>query len=98
MNAVEQIVGRERREPLDCGMRISDCGFEFAPPRQLNRWGTYSNQLLGFKNFKDLHNRGNQRFNGHRSGVPDNVVHCEENSRSNGLHHRRKVGGDANES
>ena len=32
---IQQIVGREWREPLYCGMRISDCGFDFAPPRQL---------------------------------------------------------------
>ena len=31
----EQLVGPERRELLNCGMRISDCGFVFAPPGQL---------------------------------------------------------------
>jgi hypothetical protein len=34
----EQIVGRERRGPLNFGIRISDCGFEIALPRQLRRW------------------------------------------------------------
>ena len=43
---IEQIVGRERREPLNCEFRISDCGFEFAPPRQLKR----SASLDGFMN------------------------------------------------
>jgi hypothetical protein len=27
-SATQQILGRERREPLNCGLRISDCGFE----------------------------------------------------------------------
>jgi hypothetical protein len=36
--AVEQIVGRERREQLNCGLRIANCGLnEIAPPRQLRR-------------------------------------------------------------
>ena len=33
--ATQQLVGPEWREPLNCGMRISDCGFDFAPPGQL---------------------------------------------------------------
>ena len=31
----QQFVGPARREPLNCGFRISHCGFDFTPPGQL---------------------------------------------------------------
>jgi hypothetical protein len=34
--AAQPLVGPERREQRNCGLGISNCGFDFAPPGQLH--------------------------------------------------------------